>query len=146
MRSWRSRNSSPNLVVSALVELLPTSRRTCRASSVCSSSLCPPIGTDARPPRYGAACAESGSIAQQDGDEWVIDGYKWFSSNARYAEFLIVMAVTNPDNAPHEREFGRASLLVCYLDVAEAVIGKARLPGFAVRVAAKVPATTDTAR
>jgi acyl-CoA dehydrogenase len=33
----------------------------------------------------------------QDGDQWVINGEKWFSSNARYASFLIVMAVTNPD-------------------------------------------------
>ncbi len=41
--------------------------------------------------------------AWREGDEWVIEGEKWFSSNARYAEFLIVMAVTNPDNAPHER-------------------------------------------
>ena len=35
--------------------------------------------------------------AVRDGDEWVINGEKWFSSNARYAEFLIVMVVTNPD-------------------------------------------------
>ena len=35
--------------------------------------------------------------AERDGDEWVINGEKWFSSNARFAEFLIVMAVTNPD-------------------------------------------------
>jgi acyl-CoA dehydrogenase len=35
--------------------------------------------------------------AQRDGDEWVIDGWKFFSSNARTASFLIVMAVTNPD-------------------------------------------------
>ncbi|HWC39041.1 MAG TPA: acyl-CoA dehydrogenase family protein, partial [Acidimicrobiales bacterium] len=32
-----------------------------------------------------------------DGDEWVINGWKFFSSNARTASFLIVMAVTNPD-------------------------------------------------
>jgi acyl-CoA dehydrogenase len=32
-----------------------------------------------------------------DGDEWVINGEKWFSSNARHAAFLIVMAVSNPD-------------------------------------------------
>jgi acyl-CoA dehydrogenase len=32
-----------------------------------------------------------------DGDEWVIDGEKWFSSNFKFAEFAIVMAVTNPD-------------------------------------------------
>ncbi len=33
----------------------------------------------------------------QDGDEWVINGWKFFSSNARTASFLIVMAVTDPD-------------------------------------------------
>jgi acyl-CoA dehydrogenase len=36
-----------------------------------------------------------------DGDEWVISGEKWFSSHARFADFLIVMAVTDPDAEPH---------------------------------------------
>ncbi|MGB3622165.1 acyl-CoA dehydrogenase [Ketobacter sp. MCCC 1A13808] len=54
-------------------------------------------------PQAGADPLEFECKAWQEGNEWVIDGYKWFSSNARYAEFLIVMAVTNPDNAPHER-------------------------------------------
>ena len=35
--------------------------------------------------------------ATRDGDEWVIEGRKFFSSNARTSTFLIVMAVTNPD-------------------------------------------------
>jgi acyl-CoA dehydrogenase len=35
--------------------------------------------------------------AIRDGEQWVITGEKWFSSNARYASFYIVMAVTNPD-------------------------------------------------
>jgi acyl-CoA dehydrogenase len=35
--------------------------------------------------------------ATKDGDEWVIQGWKYFSSNARTASFLIVMAVTDPD-------------------------------------------------
>lgn len=35
--------------------------------------------------------------AERDGDSWVINGEKWFSSNARHAAFYIVMAVTNPD-------------------------------------------------
>ena len=35
--------------------------------------------------------------AERDGHEWIINGEKWFSSNARYASFFIVMAVTNPD-------------------------------------------------
>ena len=41
--------------------------------------------------------------AELDGDEWVLNGEKWFSSNARYASFLIVMAVTDPDAPPYER-------------------------------------------
>ena len=41
--------------------------------------------------------------AELDGDEWVINGEKWFSSNARYASFLIVMAVTDPDATPYQR-------------------------------------------
>src|SRR4051794_36018631 len=35
--------------------------------------------------------------AVRDGDEWVIDGHKWFSSSAEGATFAIVMAVTDPD-------------------------------------------------
>jgi len=39
-----------------------------------------------------------------DGDEWVINGEKWFSSHAHLASFLITMAVTDPDAAsPHKR-------------------------------------------
>ncbi len=41
--------------------------------------------------------------AELDGDEWVINGQKWFSSNARYASFLIVMVVTDPDAPTYER-------------------------------------------
>ncbi len=38
-----------------------------------------------------------------DGDEWVIDGHKWFSSSADGAAFGIVMAVTDPEAPPHRR-------------------------------------------
>ena len=41
--------------------------------------------------------------AVRDGDEWVIDGHKWFSSGAEGAAFGIVMAVTDPDAEPHRR-------------------------------------------
>ncbi|HSL66020.1 MAG TPA: acyl-CoA dehydrogenase family protein [Gaiellaceae bacterium] len=41
--------------------------------------------------------------AVRDGDEWVIDGYKWFSSGADGAAFGIVMAVTDPEGDPHRR-------------------------------------------
>lgn len=36
-----------------------------------------------------------------DGDHWVIDGEKWFQTGADGAAFGIVMAVTDPDQAPH---------------------------------------------
>ena len=42
--------------------------------------------------------------AELDGDEWVINGEKWFSSHAEIAAFLIVMAVTDPDEPPYERQ------------------------------------------
>ncbi len=38
-----------------------------------------------------------------DGDEWVVDAHKWFSSGADGAAFGIVMVVTDPDEAPHRR-------------------------------------------
>jgi acyl-CoA dehydrogenase len=54
-------------------------------------------------PQAGADPKEFTCRARREGDEWVIDGEKWFSSNARYAAFLIVMAVTDPEARPHER-------------------------------------------
>ena len=43
------------------------------------------------------------TCAVRDGDDWVIDGHKWFSSGAEGAAFGIVMAVSDPDAAPHAR-------------------------------------------
>jgi acyl-CoA dehydrogenase len=43
------------------------------------------------------------TTAVRDGDDWVIDGHKWFSSGAEGAAFGIVMAVTDPDAEPHRR-------------------------------------------
>jgi acyl-CoA dehydrogenase len=37
------------------------------------------------------------TTAVRDGDHWVINGHKWFSSGAHGASFAIVMAMTNPD-------------------------------------------------
>ncbi|MBJ8343556.1 acyl-CoA dehydrogenase family protein [Antrihabitans sp. YC2-6] len=40
--------------------------------------------------------------AVRDGDSWVINGEKWFNSVAAFAEFFIVMAVTNPDVSAYQ--------------------------------------------
>ncbi|NAS20481.1 acyl-CoA dehydrogenase [Herbidospora sp. NEAU-GS84] len=37
------------------------------------------------------------TTAVQDGDEWVVNGHKWFISNARRANFAILIARTEPD-------------------------------------------------
>ncbi|WP_235737164.1 acyl-CoA dehydrogenase family protein [Nocardioides alcanivorans] len=43
------------------------------------------------------------TLAVRDGDDYVVNGEKWFSSNARFAEFLVLMAATNPDAERHKR-------------------------------------------
>lgn len=48
-------------------------------------------------PQGGADPSVFTTRARLDGDEWVIDGEKWFSSSLRHAAFVIVMAVTDPE-------------------------------------------------
>jgi acyl-CoA dehydrogenase len=50
--------------------------------------------------------------ALRDADGYVLTGHKWFTSNGSIADFLIVMAVTDPDAKPHER----ASMFVVPVD------------------------------
>ena len=45
-------------------------------------------------PSAGADPTLLKTTAVRDGDEWVINGHKWFSSNASISDFLIVMART----------------------------------------------------
>jgi acyl-CoA dehydrogenase len=40
--------------------------------------------------------------AVRDGDEWVITGRKWYTTNGSVADILIVMAVTNPEVHPYQ--------------------------------------------
>jgi len=49
---------------------------------------------------------------EPEGDHWVIDGHKWFTTGVDGAAFVIVMAVTDPDAAPHER----ASMILVPVD------------------------------
>jgi len=41
--------------------------------------------------------------ATRDGDSWVLNGRKWFTTGAMHARILIVAAVTRPDGTRHRR-------------------------------------------
>jgi alkylation response protein AidB-like acyl-CoA dehydrogenase len=52
------------------------------------------------------------TTARKDGDDYVINGQKWFTSSADGSAFAIVMAVTDPDAPPHSR----ASMIIVPTD------------------------------
>jgi len=64
------------------------------------------------PATAGADPTTLATTARLDAGAWVIDGHKWFSTNASVADFLIVMAVTEPDARPHQR----ASMIIVPAD------------------------------
>ena len=49
----------------------------------------------------GADPTVIGTTATRDGDEWVIEGRKWFITNASVADIVLVFAETNPEGRPH---------------------------------------------
>jgi alkylation response protein AidB-like acyl-CoA dehydrogenase len=52
------------------------------------------------------------TVAVREGDEYVITGHKWFTTAADGAAFAIVMAITQPEAAPHQR----ASMIIVPTD------------------------------
>ncbi len=53
-------------------------------------------------PGAGADPTMISTTAVRDGEEWVLNGHKWFTTNGSIADFLIVMCVTNPDVHPYQ--------------------------------------------
>jgi alkylation response protein AidB-like acyl-CoA dehydrogenase len=49
----------------------------------------------------GADPTVIGTTAIKDGDEWVINGHKWFITNASVADIVLVFAETSPEGRPH---------------------------------------------
>ena len=64
------------------------------------------------PDRAGSNPTWMETRAELDGDEWVVDGHKWFTSSADGAAFAIVMAVTEPEGPAH----ARASMIIVPTD------------------------------
>jgi len=44
------------------------------------------------------------TTGKRDGDEWVINGHKWFTSQGEGSTFAIVMCATELDQPPHRRD------------------------------------------
>jgi acyl-CoA dehydrogenase len=55
------------------------------------------------PMHAGSDPVQMSTTAVLEGDEWVINGHKWFTTNGMIADFLILMAVTDPDAPPYQR-------------------------------------------
>src|SRR3546814_19165410 len=60
-------------------------------------------------PQGGADPLAFETSAVRDGDDWVINGEKWFASEADAAGFYILMVVTDPEAAS---PYHRASMLM----------------------------------
>jgi acyl-CoA dehydrogenase len=52
------------------------------------------------------------TTARRDGDEWVINGHKWFTSNGKRAHFFIVMCRTDDPDGPAERNDKMTQIIV----------------------------------
>jgi acyl-CoA dehydrogenase len=52
------------------------------------------------------------TTAVADGDDWVINGQKWYTTAADGAAFAVVMAITDPEGPPHHR----ASMIIVPTD------------------------------
>ncbi len=52
------------------------------------------------------------TTARREGDEWVINGHKWFTSNGRRADFLIVMCRTDDPEGGAERNGKMTQIIV----------------------------------
>ena len=52
------------------------------------------------------------TTAKRDGDEWVINGHKWFTSNGKCADFFIVMCRTDDPDGPAERNGKMTQIIV----------------------------------
>ena len=52
------------------------------------------------------------TTARRDGDEWVINGHKWFTSNGKAADFFIVMCRTEDPDGPADRNGKMTQIIV----------------------------------
>ncbi len=56
------------------------------------------MGTAITEPDAGSDISSASTTAVKEGDEWVINGSKIFTTNGTVAKYLLVFCLTNPDN------------------------------------------------
>jgi acyl-CoA dehydrogenase len=61
----------------------------------------------------GSNPVRMGTTAIKDGDDYIINGHKWFTSSADGSSFAVVMALTDPDNP---NPYMRASMIIVPTD------------------------------
>ncbi len=61
-------------------------------------------------PNHGSDILSLDTTARREGDEWVINGTKTFTSNGTLCDFVVLLCVTNPDADPPYR--GMSTILV----------------------------------
>jgi len=64
------------------------------------------------PDRAGSDPRSIRTSARREGDEWVINGHKWFTSNGKRADFLIVMCRTEDPSGPAEQNGKMTQIIV----------------------------------
>ena len=65
------------------------------------------------PEHAGSNPTVMSTTARRDGDDWVLDGHKWFTTAFDGAAFCVVMAVTDPDA---ENRYAQASMIIVPTD------------------------------
>jgi len=65
------------------------------------------------PEHAGSNPIKMSTTAVKDGNDYIINGHKWFTSSADGSAFAVVMAITDPDNAS---PYGKASMIIVPTD------------------------------
>jgi alkylation response protein AidB-like acyl-CoA dehydrogenase len=61
------------------------------------------MGTAITEPDAGCDVTAAVTVAEKDGDEWVINGSKMFATNGTVANYMLIFCLTDPDNPSRHR-------------------------------------------